>query len=83
MDIRHSRLMLFPRTYSIVLVRRNETICCLIGFGIGVGCCILYRILKNLLNPAAAIAASKRDVSNKTDIPGLIRLVSCLSLEEN
>jgi len=34
------------------MVRRNETICCLVGFGIGVGCCILYRIISNFLNPS-------------------------------
>lgn len=33
-------------------VRRNETICCLIGFGIGVGCCILYRFISNFLTPS-------------------------------
>lgn len=64
-DIVRLRSMLFPRKYSILLVRRNETICCLIGFGIGIGCCILYRIISNLLNPAASIAVIKRDVSNK------------------
>ena len=70
MHIVRSRSMIFPRKYSILLVRRNETICCLIGFGIGIGCCLLYRIISNLLNPAAVI---KRDVSNKMDIPGLSR----------
>lgn len=55
--------MIVARKSSILLVRRNETICCLIGFGIGVGCCILYRIISNLLNPAASIAVNKRDVS--------------------
>lgn len=34
------------------LVRRNETICYLIGFGIGVGCCVVYRLLTNFLNSA-------------------------------
>ena len=33
---------------SLHLVRRQETICCLIGFGIGVGCCLLYRFISNL-----------------------------------
>ncbi|CAF1269935.1 unnamed protein product, partial [Didymodactylos carnosus] len=31
--------------------RRNETICCLIGFGIGVGCCLLYKLISNFLTP--------------------------------
>lgn len=30
-------------------IRRSETICCLIGFGIGVGCCLIYRFVSNLL----------------------------------
>jgi len=38
-------------------VRRHETICCLIGFGIGVGCCILYRLISNLLSPSVNIIA--------------------------
>jgi hypothetical protein len=29
------------------IVRKNEAICCLIGFGIGIGCCIVYRWFKN------------------------------------
>ncbi|CAF2520455.1 unnamed protein product [Rotaria sp. Silwood2] len=33
-------------------VRRSETICYLIGFGIGVGCCIIYRLLTNFLTSA-------------------------------
>ncbi|CAF0844917.1 unnamed protein product [Adineta ricciae] len=37
---------------SSFLVRRNETVCCLIGFGIGVGCCILYRLISNFLTPS-------------------------------
>jgi len=52
-------------TYSIlciVLVRRNETICCLIGFGIGVGCCILYRLISNFLAPSS----STTSISNNT-----------------
>ncbi len=28
-------------------VRRNEAICCLIGVGIGIGCCLMYRWLRN------------------------------------
>ncbi|CAF0962660.1 unnamed protein product [Adineta steineri] len=36
-------------------VRRNETVCCLIGFGIGVGCCILYRLISNFLTPSINI----------------------------
>jgi hypothetical protein len=58
----------------IILVRRNETICCLIGFGIGVGCCILYRLLSNFLSPSSSptsisnnslssLSNNKRDVS--------------------
>jgi len=37
---------------NLCIVRRNETICCLVGFGIGVGCCILYRIISNFLTPS-------------------------------
>jgi hypothetical protein len=37
---------------NTMIVRRNETICCLIGFGIGVGCCILYRFISNLFTPS-------------------------------
>ncbi|CAM4858511.1 unnamed protein product [Rotaria socialis] len=33
-------------------VRRNETLCYLIGFGIGVGCCIVYRLLTNFFTSA-------------------------------
>ncbi|CAF1315915.1 unnamed protein product [Rotaria magnacalcarata] len=33
-------------------VRRNETLCYLIGFGIGVGCCIAYRLLTNSFTSA-------------------------------
>jgi hypothetical protein len=29
------------------LVRRNEAICCLIGFSIGIGCCLMYRWIRN------------------------------------
>lgn len=61
-----------------VLVRRNETICCLIGFGIGVGCCILYRLISNFLcspsssttatsianNTLSSLSNTKRDVSS-------------------
>jgi len=43
-------------------VRRNETICCLIGFGIGVGCCILYRLISNFLSPSS----STPSISNNT-----------------
>ena len=28
-------------------VKKNEAICCLIGFGIGIGCCLMYRWLRN------------------------------------
>lgn len=28
-------------------VKRNEAICCLIGFGIGISCCLMYRWFKN------------------------------------
>ncbi|CAF0871128.1 unnamed protein product [Didymodactylos carnosus] len=34
-----------------ITIRRNETICCLIGFGIGVGCCLLYKLISNFLTP--------------------------------
>ncbi|CAF3363878.1 unnamed protein product [Rotaria sp. Silwood1] len=44
-------------------VRRNETICCLIGFGIGVGCCILYRLISNFLAPSSSSTTS---ISNNT-----------------
>ncbi|CAF2379989.1 unnamed protein product [Rotaria sp. Silwood2] len=44
-------------------VRRNETICCLIGFGIGVGCCILYRLISNFLTPSSSSTTS---ISNNT-----------------
>ncbi len=58
----------------LILVRRNETICCLIGFGIGVGCCILYRLISNFLTPSStttsistntlsSLSNNKRDVS--------------------
>jgi hypothetical protein len=40
------------------LVRRNETICCLIGFGIGVGCCILYRLISNFLGPSSSSSSA-------------------------
>ena len=29
------------------LVKKNEAICCLIGFGIGISCCLMYRWFKN------------------------------------
>lgn len=41
-------------------VRRQETICCLIGFGIGVGCCLIYRIISNLFSNPKKI--STRDI---------------------
>lgn len=67
----------------LILVRRNETICCLIGFGIGVGCCILYRLLSNFLsssssttsistNTLSSLSNKKRDVS--IPIASLIKL---------
>ncbi|UJR35614.1 hypothetical protein I4U23_028364 [Adineta vaga] len=44
-------------------VRRNETICCLIGFGIGVGCCILYRLISNFLAPTSTSSSSSTTTS--------------------
>jgi len=44
-------------------VRRNETICCLIGFGIGVGCCILYRLISNILTPSSTINTNNTNSS--------------------
>lgn len=32
---------------KLILVRRNEAICCLIGFSIGIGCCLMYRWIRN------------------------------------
>ncbi|CAF1145974.1 unnamed protein product [Adineta ricciae] len=46
-------------------VRRNETICCLIGFGIGVGCCILYRLISNFLAPSSS-SSSTTSISSNT-----------------
>jgi len=47
------------------IVRRNETICCLIGFGIGVGCCILYRLISNFLcSPSSSTTATS--IANNT-----------------
>ena len=48
---------------SSFLVRRNETVCCLIGFGIGVGCCILYRLISNFLTPSINIIP-RQNVNN-------------------
>ena len=73
---------------KFVLVRRNETICCLIGFGIGVGCCILYRLISNFLAPSSSSSSTtsispntlsslsnkKRDVSNHSHLPLLMKL---------
>lgn len=75
-------------TFGIILVRRNETICCLIGFGIGVGCCILYRLISNFLAPSSSSSSTtsissntlsslsnkKRDVSNNSHLPLLMKL---------
>jgi ABC-type thiamine transport system ATPase subunit len=69
----------------IILVRRNETICCLIGFGIGVGCCILYRLISNFLTPSSSttsisnnslssLSNNKRDVSSNSHLPLLMKL---------
>jgi len=44
---------LYDEPWLIFKVRRNETICCLIGFGIGVGCCILYRLISNFLTSSS------------------------------
>lgn len=62
-----------------LLVRRNETICCLIGFGIGVGCCILYRLISNFLTPATSSATS---ITNNTlsSLSNNIRDVSCVRI---
>jgi hypothetical protein len=51
----------------LFLVRRNETICCLIGFGIGVGCCILYRLISNFLTPPST-SLSNNTISPKRDV---------------
>ena len=72
-------------TELIILVRRNETICCLIGFGIGVGCCILYRLISNFLSPTSSttsisnntlssLSNNKRDVSSNCHLPLLMKL---------
>jgi hypothetical protein len=69
----------------VVLVRRNETICCLIGFGIGVGCCILYRLISNFLAPSSSttsisnnslssLSNNKSDVSSNCHLPLLMKL---------
>jgi len=69
----------------LILVRRNETICCLIGFGIGVGCCILYRLISNFLTPSStttsisnntlsSLSNNKRDVSSNSHLPLLMKL---------
>lgn len=51
-------------------VKRNEAICCLIGFGIGIGCCLMFRWLKNTFfkmnlittttSTSASISSSRR-----------------------
>lgn len=33
----------FFHNFFVILVRRNEAIFCLIGFGIGIGCCLVYK----------------------------------------
>ena len=62
MNRRHSIEEFLTQLNMILLVRRNETICCLIGFGIGVGCCILYRLISNFLSPSS----SSTSISNNT-----------------
>lgn len=65
---------MFP-TSSSFLVRRQETICCLIGFGIGVGCCLLYRWISNLFTPPKSIQTRDvRDEQKKND--GKLRFFS-------
>jgi hypothetical protein len=64
---RNMCFIIHPST-KLFSVRRNETICCLIGFGIGVGCCVLYRIISNFLtssNNKKQYIISKRDVSTR------------------
>ncbi|CAF3674096.1 unnamed protein product [Rotaria sordida] len=46
-------------------VRRSETICYLIGFGIGVGCCIIYRFLTNFFN---STTNTKLSIKSQSDI---------------
>jgi hypothetical protein len=53
---------------SFVLVRRNETICCLIGFGIGVGCCILYRLISNLFSASSNGTSSSSAVQREASV---------------
>ena len=56
-------------TMLLFLVRRNETICCLIGFGIGVGCCILYRLISHLFTPRAIVKkASSSSIVAQCDV---------------
>ncbi|UJR10245.1 hypothetical protein I4U23_014456 [Adineta vaga] len=50
-------------------VRRNETICCLIGFGIGVGCCILYRFISSFLTSSTNIISPYDVKTTKPTIP--------------
>jgi len=64
---RWRELLIRLEEFLIYLVRRNETICCLIGFGIGVGCCVLYRLISNLFTPSSSIV-SKRNVSDNKKI---------------
>ncbi|CAF0785896.1 unnamed protein product [Brachionus calyciflorus] len=35
------------KQFLICKFRRNEAICCLIGFGIGISCCLMYRWFRN------------------------------------
>ncbi|CAF0945750.1 unnamed protein product [Adineta steineri] len=56
---------LYDDPWLIFKVRRNETICCLIGFGIGVGCCILYRLISNFLAPSSS-SSTTTSISNNT-----------------
>ncbi|CAF4680912.1 unnamed protein product [Rotaria sp. Silwood1] len=56
-------IVIFPRN-SWTKVRRSETICYLIGFGIGVGCCIIYRLLTNFLTSATNTNLSIKSQNN-------------------
>ena len=58
----------FSPMLSFVLVRRNETICCLIGFGIGVGCCILYRLISNLFSASSIGTRSSNAVQRDASV---------------
>lgn len=38
------------KQFLIFKFKRNEAICCLIGFGIGISCCLMYRWIRNSIN---------------------------------